>query len=271
MKINIPENIDLHHPEHYVLMIGLNPEQFSFSLHNPDDPNSGFYYCIPQRERYNAFSDFKEVLFENEFFTYPFRRVVVINYTLVVTLVPAILFEEKETKTYIDFLFSKENEKIVYRHLKELDLMILHSIREDIYEFFGRSFVTMDIIHYYAPWISYLHKNKECFSGKRMIIDVHPGGINIFCFDQDQLLLVNHFSISSEQEAVYYILIVWKQLKYNQLTDRLYLVGEDKILSEELGKYIKNLALWEPVDLFHFEHSGENMLFELTASTLAEL
>jgi hypothetical protein len=275
MKIQIPENIDLRHSERYILTIRIHPERFSFSLYNPIDDSSYFYYPIEKDKQSSAFSSFQDDFFDNEFFSLPYRKVNIINYTDVFTYIPALIFEEKDKATYMKFLFTENENKILHHEIKNQGITILHEMKEEIYEFFQRSFVNGQIIHHTASLIAYFWDKTPTVNRNKLIVNLQDNGLDILCFSHEHFLLGNHFDCRQIEDAVYYILFVWKQLKFDQLKDFAYITGDvasKKDLMEQLKAYIYNIIPINIIPEAHFSQIDTQIIpFEMACLSLCEL
>ncbi|GHT01573.1 hypothetical protein FACS189421_14220 [Bacteroidia bacterium] len=256
MEIQLPENIDLSHSERYLLAIDVRQDQFAFFLYCPDESRDYFYYRIPVEQPAGAFLSFRNAFFDNSFFTLPFKKTIIINSTPLFTYVPNLIFEEKDKEEYLRFLCTAVDGKILCQTLPSLELSILHEMPEEIYGFFQRSFTDVRMIHRTAVLMDYF-LNRESAVGNRMFIHHQGKELDILCFSNDKLLLGNHFHCSQSKEAVYYILYIWKQLKFNQLKDTLHIAGEAEDLQEKMGKYIRTIVPvtipFEQMVLSHYE------------------
>jgi len=272
MKIQIPENIDLSHCERYILTIEVHPEQFSFSLYNPIENSSYFYHRIEKSKQEDAFSSFQSFFFDNELLTLSFRKIFVINYTSVFTYVPTLIFDEKDKNQHLDFIFSEVSGKVLHQNLQRSGITIIHEIPVEIYDFFQRSFVNAQFVHHTAVLITYFQEKGHLSNGNRMIVNKQKNGIDILCFSRDSLLLGNHFPSSGINDAVYYILFIWKQLKFNQMKDFIYIAGDVKELMEPLKKYIHNIIPVSITPTEHFEQINTGIIpFEMASLSLCEL
>jgi hypothetical protein len=275
MKIELPENIDLTHPDRYTLTFCICRDQFSFSLYNPMDDGSCFYKELDENKQADAFSGFKDTFFENDFFLLPFRKVRILNNTAVFTYIPDIMYQDKHKKDYLDFLFSEVKGKILSQSLPTTGITILHLLHEEIYNFFVRIYTNPEFIHHSAPLIAYFRELSNPVNAKQMIVNRNGNGIDIFCFSQGALLQGNHFPCNQIQDAIYYILFVWKQLQFDQKKDFLHLAGNSdskKELSESLKPHIHNILPVNIVPETHFDQAEmQNIPFELAALSLCEL
>jgi hypothetical protein len=242
MDIQLPENINPVRSEQYVLILEVHPEQFSFGLYHPDNETERFYYRFPAGRQPDAFLQFQEAFFDQAFFTWPFRKVLIRNCTPVFTYVPNLLFAEKDKEVYMQFLFSAGGGKIMHQTLSNPEITILHALPEDILGFLQRSFPGSFVEHYTASLIAWCQEKGAGVDANRMIVFRQPDGLDILCFSRQQLLLCNHFPCETTDDAVYYTLYVYKQLNFNQLKDFVYLVEAEMELSETVNKYIQNVV-----------------------------
>jgi hypothetical protein len=88
-------------------------------------------------------------------------------------------------------------------------------------------------------------------------------------------LLGNYFPCKGLQEALYYILFVWKQLKLNQLDDYLHITG-DAVFKEELidklSLYLQQIKFPAIPSAIHFDGVETNRIpFELSTISLCGL
>ncbi|MDR0682844.1 MAG: DUF3822 family protein [Dysgonamonadaceae bacterium] len=262
MKIQIPENIDLNCSEQYILAIEVHSDQISFFLYNPVKNSDYFHYSISGDKKPDVFSYFQNIFFDNDFFTLPFKKIYIINYTQVFTFIPTLLYEEKDKEEYLKFLFTENAGRILHQTVQKPEMVIVYGMSENKYNFFQRSFADARIIHYTVPLITYFQEKGQLINGNRMIINKRKEGIDIFCFSRDNFLLGNHFTCSQLSDAVYYALFVWRQLKFNQLKDFIYILEEKGDLKNRLKDYVCNIVSIE---------RQEAVPFEITALSLCEL
>ena len=278
MKIDLPENIRLTNPERYILTIGIGSGRFSFFLYNPVEDGSFFYFPGEKFEKEEAFSQFKECFYENDFFGLPFRKIYLMNYSRSYTYVPSLIYEKDSKNDFRDFLFSEKesNRKIILEQpLAISQLVILHSLEEALYDFFQRSFIQPKFVHYSSPFISYFQTRSKINPRHQLIVNFTAEGIDLFCFRQGNFILGNHFACPQSEDAIYYILFTWKQLQLDQMKDFIYISGNTetkKQAIEKLKTYIHNIIPVNITPEAHFEGiRTNNVPFEILASTLCEL
>ena len=275
MKIDIPDNINLKIPGRYILTVYVHPEKFSFSLHCPDDPESYFFYKINSTEQTDAFSLFKDLFFENDFFNYSFQKTCVLVFSPLFTYIPNKIYSDKYKEDFIKFVFSENEEGFLDYSISSPNISVLYTFSEEAYDFFIRSFNEPVFIHYSLPMIAYFYSKNTKHKKQRMIINAHKKGIDIFCFSKNSFLFGNHFPCDKFEDALYYILYTWKQLKMNRFTDSLCVTGErnqNEELLKKLQLYIQHVRP-EPIPArYQFEIIDTNNIpFELAIFSLCEL
>lgn len=273
--MNLSEHIDLAHPERYILTIEVHPKRFGIGVYSPIQDGSYHYVSIKRSSGGTAASDFQDIYYDNEFLSLPFRKVIILNCTADFTLIPTHIFDEKNEGDYMDFLFSHPTGRLMHHELMLQSVTVLHGMDEDLHNFLFRSFLNPQLYHHSAPLISYFSNPMLRINAKRMIISIEADSIDLVCFEQDRLLLVNRFSISSLKEAIYYLLFVWKQLGFDQLKDYAHIAGNmqgRKELMSGLKEYFRHII---PVNITPKAHLEQvdilTIPFPLIALTLCEL
>ncbi|GHT64668.1 hypothetical protein FACS189451_12390 [Bacteroidia bacterium] len=274
MKIDIPDTINLHIPGRYILTVYVHPEKFSFSFHCPDDPEFYFFYKVNPTEQMDAFSVFKDLYFDNDFFMYPFQKTCILVFSPLFTYVPHAIYSDKYKEDFIQFIFSEKEGKMLDHSISFAKLRVLYPVSEEVYDFFVRSFNEPQFIHYSAPLIVYFHSPEIQQKNRQMIVNVHEKGIDLFCFSRKLFLLGNHFPCEKLQDILYYILYTWKQLKLNRFVDSLFVTGErsqNEELIKRLRLYIQHVRPEPLPDGYQFEIiDTTNIPFELATFSLCE-
>lgn len=277
MKITLLEQIQIDSPEKYFLTIHIFPEFYSFSIYNPFVEGSFFYYELDNIEKKDEFTCFQEYFFENDIFSLPFRKIFVMNHDKIFTFIPSVIYDGSAGKEEIlNFLFSESGDKkALEQTIPVVDITIFHELRPDIYDFFSRSFVNLQILHYSSPFIAYFSGMSHQMPQKIMTTNITPLGVDIFCFEQGRFLLGNHYPCTHKNDMVYYILFVLRQLKFNQMDDFVYLTG-DVFLKEEIvdsvKKYVNKIIQLDIAAEAHFKGMDmKSIPFEVAAISLCDL
>lgn len=245
MSISVPDTLTVNNSDKYIMSIRLCPDGFSFVAYNPSE--AGSFFCREQLfERNTSFTDnFKSSFFENEVFSYPFKRTYIVCASSPYTLVPQKLFDAQEAGRYMRFNFSTPQPKCLWDTVKEAGIAVVFGAEEKLYEFCCRSFPAPRFMHAVSPLLSYWTKAGATTSGNRMYVNLYAKWLDIFCFRQGGLLFANTFGYEHIHDILYYILYIWKEQDLSQLTDRLFISGTPDMrmqLMTVLRKYIRNVA-----------------------------
>ncbi len=275
MNLILPDNINLEHPERYILTIRIHPEEYAFALYNPAEDGSYYYRTIDKSSSGYAFTCFKDFFFDHEWMTLPFRKTIVMNHTPEFTFIPSLIFEEKDKEAFMNFNFSESKMPVLSQKLRIPEITILHRMEEEVYEFFQRSFLSPVFVHHQSPLIVYFQEKSRTVNAHQLTVNVRENEIDILCFSRGEFILGNHFPCKQTSDAVYYILFIWKQLKLDQMKDFVLITGESsskKILMEELKQYLRNIIPVNVTPEAHFAGVDiQSVPFELSALTLCEL
>jgi hypothetical protein len=240
MELAWIEGITREEAGRYALLVEVSERRFSFGLQAMEGEEKGRRQGFWEGE--NGFLEFREVFSEHAFFGYPFRKVGIVNRTSRFTYVPSLLFDEKNREAHFRFMFSEGEGEILVQHLADPEITILHGLPEEAGSFLRRSFPGASIAHHTAAQIVW---GQSMGDGGRMIVFRRPEGMDVCCFSDRQLLLSNYFACKSTVDAVYYAMYVYKQLKFRQKRDVVFLVGAGDELREELGRYVQNVVSCE--------------------------
>jgi hypothetical protein len=190
------------------------------------------------------------------------------------TYIPDNFYSEINKEDFIHLVFSEKEEKFLDHSVPIAKTTVLYPISNEVYNFFLHAFNEPDFIHYSAPLITYFYPTNITNKERQMIINFHKKGVDIFCFSNKMFLFGNHFPCDKHQDAMYYVLYTWKQLKMNQFVDSIHVTGE----YEENEEFIENLQLYiqhvypDPIPAkYQFEIIDPNELpFEMAVFSLCE-
>lgn len=246
MAISIPDTFNASNSEKYIMSIRLRSDGLSFSAYNPSE-NGSFFYREVDFERSRSFLDnLKDFFFENELFSYTFKKVNILCEAVPYTLVPKEAYEEPKAKEFLQFNFSAPAGRGVSNELKEQDIEVVFGVEEELYEFCCRSLLNPHFVHHISPLLTYWRKTSLLTSVKQLSADIHGKQLDLVCFEQGNLLFANTFYFEHLNDILYYILYVWKQLEMDQQNDQLRISGQPEIrmrITEVLHNYIRYVAI----------------------------
>jgi len=241
MKIELPNTVDLSHPEKYGLAIFLHPETYSFLLY-PVFGNEEVFFTEDRPEHLSdAFASFKDWYFDNDFFALPFGKVFVICYSPDFTFLPNEFDPDRYAADFLKYLLTDSGGIVLYNRVAGFGFNVVFSVPEAISDFFTRSFSEPQFIHHSVALIEYCNQKRLIAASMRtMVVNLERGEMTLLCYDSGELLLCNYHKAPRIQDSIYFILFTWKQMKMNQLTDNILLLGD----ASENFELIDNLSLF---------------------------
>lgn len=275
MTISIPDTLTTDNAEKYIASIRLRSDGLSFSGYIPSVGES-FFYSETEFDRSIPYvSSLKELFFSHDFFTWSYRKVQVISVSPGYTLVPERLFDEACKDQLLAFNVSLADQHGLTNVLKEEDARLAFGLSEEIYQFCSRSLARCEFIHHQTPQLWLWKKQSEVSEGRQMFIVLHAQLMDIACYDRGKLLFVNSFPADQPEDALYYILYVWRQAGLDQMRDALYIYGNSlkrNKITGPLRTYIRAVhTLQIPSEAYLMGTGVFQASFDLIALLLCEL
>lgn len=243
MTIRVPNTLTADNSEKYEVSIRLWPGGLSFSGCIPSEKDSFFTETALFDDDMLIAQSLKGIFFDNPCFSYVYKSLYVICVSGRYTFVPDNVFLEKEKDRLFLFCHHRNGEemKVLAQPLKKLSLSLLFDVNADVYEFLMRSLVNPCFIHCLSPLLTAWQKESLVCYPKQVYIFIHEELLDIVCFERGEMLFANSFAYETQNDVIYYIVYVCRQLGINQLEDCLHFCGNKgdcyPIMSE-VKKYI---------------------------------
>lgn len=172
-----------------------------------------------------------------------------------VLTIPVDLFNEAEKETIFLHSFpEKKGDAIFYNVLPDLNAVAISSINKDLKMVITDHLPEAKFICAISPVWRYLHKRSYTGSRSKLFGYFHDSKLDIFSFSQNRFKFCNSFDTNNTNDAVYFLLYVWKQLQLSQEHDEIHIVGDipdrEKI-TENLRKYIQRAYVINPTGDFN--------------------
>ncbi|MCD7976470.1 MAG: DUF3822 family protein [Tannerellaceae bacterium] len=244
MIISIPDKFTIERSEKYILSIRLRPDGLSFSAYNPLEADSWFFREVEYKKEIPFLIALKELFFENDFFSWSYKKTNLIFTDTPYVLIPTSLLQVKEDS--LSFIHSSPGERVLVNPLTAQNASLVYGVNGEVYEFCSRSLINPDIFHSLTPLLSLWGEQKK---GKGMYLIVRKNEIDILCFDSGRLSFLNTFQYIHRDDILYYVLYIWEQMNLEQMKDALYVVGELLIQKEVIKGFSVYLNQVYPVEI----------------------
>lgn len=168
-------------------------------------------------------------------------------------MVPTNNFVEEERETLYRHAFTgQEQQMVMHTVLPDLNAVVLFSIQKDLYSVIDNNFSGVRYTAAAAPVWRHLHQRSYTGQRQKLYGYFHDRHLEVFSFSQNRFRFCNSFTVNNTNDALYFLLAVWKQLAMEAERDELHLVGdimERQQLVEEAQRFIKYV--------FYINPSGE--------------
>lgn len=250
--------IDFNRSNQYTLSIRLSTDGFSFSVREPIPDGATFYLYKEPDPALSFTANLKQIFRETDFLSLPYKQVNVLT-SARTTLVPFELFDDDQSEDLFYYSHSrKENEVVLYNILRKCNVAVLFSINKSIFQFIREKYPIARFYSKTTALTEYFYAQSRPGDSKKMYVYLNANSVDVFCYENGHILLVNSFGCHTTEDRVYYLLYTWTQLGMSQQEDELYLAGnlKDKHkLLQELRRFITRVSEL-PFDMQTFSFNG---------------
>lgn len=187
-------------------------------------------------------SQLTDIFNKEEVFNFKFGEVVILTDTIYSTLVPTVFFDQNKINTYLNtnMYLSKVALKYLSFELADLEYQYLYILPETLYSFLEKNFLSISFRATESELLNFLNRKNVAIQ----YVNVHITYTKLhFCYFEDKKLkFSNTFSYQSNEDLLYNILNIYKQLGLNTEKVILNLSGiiiKQSEIYELLYKYIK--------------------------------
>ena len=231
------------------------------------------HYPIEDKTRDVLSDHFMNAIKHFQFFrkTYPH---IYVNYSnLQFTVCPTSFCNIEHNRLLLEFNTGSATDKILLNDDVNANMTLIYAIEDDLKSMMDQYFPNHQIRHKLTI-LSKLMLSSDELSKDNMIMVVNPSHIEIVLKQGHSIVLINQFSVKTQEDILYYVLFILEQYQLNPLTVTITLVGNSEAntgLINSLKKYIKNIRLgighksidWIGIKVMpqHFNYTLINRLF----------
>lgn len=255
-------NLDDISAQHHILSIRLAPDGFSFFVLNVKENEVIAFQQSPIDIHQDAVVIALNTLRSQEVFSFPFKEVKVLIDFPAVTTIPSPLFDEDN----IEELFGLNvdiglNEYVLSNHCSAYDLEVLFSIPKELYAFFNKNFSNIQFIHKLTSVLNeanaYTKKAQE-----QLFISYTEHHFTAVALRNSSLIYHNCFNLNSSDDLVYFFLLVYQELGFDQYQANVLIDGVIKEESKAINtvrEYIKQVDFAQLHQSFTFPESVKSV------------
>ena len=233
------------------LVIRVSRSSLSFSMTTDSDIT---YEPYALNSSISMAANLREALRTVPMLSEHFERVLVMVDSLTL-MVPADLFVESERDQMYHHAFTGQEQQIVmHTVLPDLNAVVLFSVQKDLRTVIEDNFSDVRYTAAVAPVWRHLHQRSYTGQHQKLFGYFHDRQLEVFSFAQNRFKFCNAFTVNNPNDALYYLLAVWKQLSMEAEHDELHLVGDiaerDQLL-EEAQRFVKRVFYINPAGEFN--------------------
>jgi len=197
-------------------------------------------------------ANLREALLSSDILKAPYQRTLVMVDSPVL-MVPTDLFHEKEKTELYFHAFTKRTQQVVmHTVLPDLNSVALFSIDKDLLAVINDRMPQPSIVAAMISVWHHLHQRSYTGTHQKLYGYFHDRQMEVFSFNKNRFKFCNTYTVNNSNNALYYLLSVWKQLGMEPEHDELHLVGDlpdEEALLNEARQFIKRV--------FYINPSGE--------------
>ena len=178
-------------------------------------------------------------------------KVKVIHYSTKSTLVPSVLFDQKNSLNYLKYSSSVEAGNLVANDkILENEINNVYVPNTDFDNLLLKKFKSFDYFHYSSLIIEKFSNEVTSNFSQKIFLNINIGFIDILFFKNKKLAFYNSFDHETPEDILYYLLFCFSQLDLNPEEIHTICSGNIDLNSKVyalLYKYVRN------IDLFKFK------------------
>ena len=226
----------------------------SLMLTTTDDQAQVVFEQYPINSSITMAANLREALRTNNILTDSYQRTLIMVDSPVL-MVPTDLFhEEEKTELYFHAYTKKTQQIVLHSVLPELNCVALFRIDKDLLAVINDRMSQPSIIAAMVPVWHHLHQRSYTGNHQKLYGYFHDRCMEVFSFTNNRFRFCNTYTVNCSNNALYYLLSVWKQLGMEPEHDELHLVGElpdEEALMEEARQFIKRVFFINPSGEFN--------------------
>lgn len=175
------------------------------------------------------------------------------------TLIPKILFEEKEEEAYIGFIYGDTDRMEICNDLiDQLEMVNVYGVAKQQLEYARQLFPAVKIFHHSTAMIRSIAMHfKNRLSAVKVFIHVREQDFDLLVFDGKKVDYFNSFHFLAPSDLAYYVIFVMEQLSFNPEETGIILMGNinrDSETFELLYRYIRNIEFADRNESFRYSY-----------------
>jgi len=202
-----------------------------------------------------------------------YKHVYVNYFNQQFTLCPTSFYDPVNNRSLLEFNTATVSNKLIFTDDINTDVKLIYAVDESLKSTLDLIFPNHQLKHTLTVLAKLMLRAEELIK-ENITLQIHSNYIEVIVKQEQKLVLANQFTITTNEDILYYVLFIIEQYQLNPLTANLTIVGNVDSTSElvtSLKKYIKNVRLalgnktiiWASINGMpqHFNYTLLNRLF----------
>ena len=233
-----------------VIRVGKGSLMFSTT----DDQSKVVFEQYPINSSITMAANLREALRTTDILAGQYQRTLVMVESPVL-MVPTDLFhEEEKTEFYFHAFTKKAQQVVVYTVLPNLNSVALFCIDKDLLAVINDRMTQPSIVAAMVPVWNHLHQRSYTGNHQKLFAYFYDRSMEVFSFSNNRFKFCNTYTVNNSNNALYYLLSVWKQLGMEPEHDELHFVGDvpdEEALTEKARQFVKRVFFINPSGEFN--------------------
>ena len=270
------ESFSIDDLQHYNLYLNIGDESFEFCVVKTETNK-----CLMLEEfSFNSSDDSSKVLQkiwdEHHFLKAAFWKKIKVSFkNQTFNFIPNSLYSKEHNEDYVNFTsdFNSDKDAIgVYKHISFSGINVF-TYSKSVLEFLNKIYPKhkIEVVHQSSSLIEATFRGKFEHE-KRVLLNVEKSNISITVVNKNELIYHNRFMITSSEDFIYYIMLVYKELNLDVEKDTLMIFGEitpNSPLYDAIHKYIRFSNFGKRPKFLNFSYHFDEVFDHKFLSTYA--
>ncbi len=240
------------------LTIRIGRNNMTFSVGDPQENGVLAYEPYEMNTGISVAANLRDAFRTSELLQSGYKRVLV-QMDSPVMLMPIEEYETQDVDTlYYHTFHHKGNDEVLAYQLKELNVVTVFSMNKDLRLVIEDHFEDIRIQPLMCPVWTHLYRRTYAGARRKLYAYFHEKRMEVFSFQQNRFRFANTYETENAQDALYYLLYIWKLTGLDTQQDELLLIGDmpqAELLTDELAKYLRFSRVVEQADDFAQRHA----------------
>ena len=235
------QNIHIEHPEVWELLVAIGDRQVDYILYTPTVAGSLVVGEVTRADE--SMQALEDAVYDTPELLNEYKRVTVVVHSQHFVLFPAEVTDD-DCLALVRQSFPGDNGDAAVCDMPENGAKVAWLMPHGMQAFLGRTFSYPVVCHHLQPLCEHFKALNTSDAVSRMFLHLNENSLDLAVYRDGLLQCANTFPFSGYQDAVYYVLNVWRSHGMDQLADEMQLMGDREAcaaMTPKLREFVKHV------------------------------